>query len=148
MDSSKISIFFFSEQIDFDIANPDAYRKWLNLLIQEEEMQLENLNYIFCDDNYLHDMNMRYLQHDTLTDVITFDFSDIENILHGDIFISISRVRDNAQDLNIDFKYELQRVMAHGVLHLCGYGDKHEDEIILMREKENYYIEKAKNIVL
>jgi rRNA maturation RNase YbeY len=143
MDASKISIFFFSEGIDFDIINPDAYREWLALLIKEEEMNLENLNYIFCDDDYLYEMNVRYLNHDTLTDVITFDFSNEPQALHGDIFISINRVEDNAKDLKINFEQELQRVMAHGVLHLCGYGDKEADDITLMREKENYYIAKA-----
>ena len=92
------------------------------------------MSYIFCDDTYLLDINLQYLNHDTLTDIITFDYSD-ENTISGDIFISIQRVRDNAKKFNVDFEEELLRVMSHGVLHLLGFNDKTESDKDLMRNK-------------
>ena len=96
---------------------------------------------MFCDDNYLHKLNVEFLQHDTLTDIISFDYS-VGKELHGDIFISIERVEDNAQDLGVDFEAELHRVMMHGILHYCGYKDKSKEDKKLMRQKEDFYLSK------
>ena len=94
------------------------------------------INYIFCDDDYLHQINVEYLNHDTLTDIITFDYTE-DNVLSSDIFISIERVSDNANDFGVTFETELLRVMAHGILHLCGYKDKTEEDSQQMRKKED-----------
>ena len=96
---------------------------------------------MFCDDNYLHKLNVDFLQHDTLTDIISFDYS-VGKELHGDIFISIERVKDNAQDLGVDFETELHRVMIHGILHYCGYKDKSKEDKMVMRQKEDFYLSK------
>ena len=93
-------------------------------------------NYIFCDDDYLLNLNEQYLDHDTITDIISFDYS-VGNELHGDIFISVERVRENAQDFSVTFEEELKRVLVHGVLHYCGYKDKSEEDEQLMRSKED-----------
>ena len=94
---------------------------------------------MFCDDDYLYKLNVEFLNHDTLTDIISFDYT-VGNLIQGDIFISIERVKDNANDFNVSFEEELKRVMAHGVLHYCGYKDKTEEESLQMRTKENYYL--------
>jgi probable rRNA maturation factor len=101
-----------------------------------EGFELEELNYIFCSDEYLHQMNLTYLNHDTLTDIITFDNSEAEQIIEGDIFISIDRVKENSEEFDVLFETELHRVLVHGLLHLFGYKDKSEREKVLMREKE------------
>jgi len=126
---------FFSEN-SFELTNEDLYQNWLTKIISSENKKEGELNYIFCDDDYLHEMNVKYLNHDDYTDIISFENS-VGNILHGDIFISTERVRENAQKFNIQFDEELLRVMAHGLLHFCGYKDKSEEEAALMRKKEN-----------
>jgi probable rRNA maturation factor len=128
---------FFSEIEDFKVKKPQITKKWLKNAISSEGFELSALNYIFCNDDYLHKMNVEYLEHDTLTDIITFDNSEDEGIIEGDIFISIERVQENAEKFNVTFDQELRRVMVHGVLHLCGYHDKTEDEQQLIRQKEN-----------
>ncbi|MDE3742192.1 rRNA maturation RNase YbeY [Maribacter polysaccharolyticus] len=125
---------FFYEDA-FRLENEIRYIQWIGKVLESEEYDLGDLNYIFCDDNYLLEINKKYLDHDTLTDIITFDYTD-NRVLSGDIFISIERVRENADMLNIDFKIELLRVMAHGLLHLMGFNDKNESDIVLMRKKE------------
>src|SRR5690606_35376071 len=104
-----------------------------------EGFKVEEINYIFCDDEYLHKLNVEFLNHDTLTDIISFDYT-IGKIIQGDIFISVERVRENAVDFDALFLQELHRVMAHGVLHYCGYKDKTEADESIMREKENLYL--------
>ncbi|WP_394974425.1 rRNA maturation RNase YbeY [uncultured Croceitalea sp.] len=126
----------FNYETDFSISNESDYSDWITRIIRSEDSVLGNLNYIFCDDNYLSQINLQYLNHDTLTDIITFDYSE-EAIIAGDIFISIDRVKENAQDYNVTLEEELNRVMSHGVLHLLGYEDKTESGKNLMREKEN-----------
>ncbi|GMN10029.1 rRNA maturation RNase YbeY [Croceitalea sp. MTPC9] len=126
----------FNYEIDFKLVNESKYTDWINKLIQSQDSYLGNLSYIFCDDAYLLDINLQYLNHDTLTDIITFNYSD-ENTISGDIFISIERVKDNAKIFKVDFKEELLRVMSHGVLHLLGFNDKTESDKQLMRSKEN-----------
>jgi len=127
-------IIFYSET-KFELKKKRIYKKWLSLLAQREQRFIGNINYIFCDDDYLLKLNIQYLQHDTLTDIITFDDGE-KNILNGDIYISIERVRENADIFKVTFEEELIRVIAHGVLHLCGYKDKTDVEAALMRRKE------------
>ena len=125
----------FNYEVDFKLEDETTFAEWLSKVISSEMKREGEINYIFCDDEYLLEINQQYLDHDTLTDIISFDYS-IGNELHGDIFISIERVRDNANDFNVDFEDELKRVMAHGVLHYCGYKDKSEKDERLIREKE------------
>ncbi|CEN42240.1 rRNA maturation RNase YbeY [Capnocytophaga cynodegmi] len=126
----------FNYETEFELPEQETvFQVWIEKIIASEEKELGELNYIFCDDNYLHQINVQYLDHDTLTDIITFDYTE-EQTISGDIFISVERVADNAKDFNVDFQTELLRVMAHGVLHLCGYKDKSDAESNQMRSKE------------
>ena len=125
----------FNYESDFELDNETAYAEWLSKVIISENKKEGDINYIFCDDEYLHKINIEYLQHDTLTDIISFDYS-VGNELHGDIFVSIERVEDNAKDFNVSFEDELKRVLVHGVLHYCGYKDKSEKDETVMRLKE------------
>ena len=126
---------FFSEN-NFELEDNAAYEKWLQQVIISEEKKEGDINYIFCDDEYLHEINVKYLNHDDYTDIISFD-NALGNILHGDIFISTERVAENAEKFQVSFQEELKRVIAHGLLHFCGYKDKTDDEAQLMREKED-----------
>ena len=121
--------------------NKENLASWLNKLIIEEKKILGNIVYVFCDDNYLLAKNIKYLNHDTLTDVITFDYSKKE-LISGDILISVDRVLENSINFKIDFFNELERVMVHGLLHLLGYNDKTKKEKGEMGKKEHYYLEK------
>ncbi len=123
-------------ELDFELDREDAYTDWLNKVAISERRIVGRLNFIFCSDDYLTELNLKYLKHNTLTDILTFDYTNGDEIV-GDVFISVERVVENAKDLNIAFKEELLRVMAHGVLHICGYGDKTEPEMEVMRGKEN-----------
>ena len=127
--------------LDIEIPNLDSEFFVLPLtnLVSEEDKVLGDLNVIFCSDKYLLEMNREYLNHDYLTDIITFDYC-VGNIVSGDLFISHDRVSENASIFNISVLEELCRVCTHGVLHLCGYSDKLEEEIVLMRQKESYYL--------
>ena len=126
----------FNYELDFEIQNEEEYSHWISgVLLSEEKLEGE-INYIFVDDDYLLDLNQKHLNHDTLTDVISFDYS-LGNEIHGDIYISIDRVRDNALDFNVTFEEELKRVMIHGILHYCGYKDKTEADEQLIRSKED-----------
>jgi probable rRNA maturation factor len=118
------------------------WKNWLKALVKEEGFRLISAEYIFCSDDYLLEINRDYLQHDYYTDIITFDLSEEEQEIEGTIYISLDRVRDHAQALNIDFDTELARVMAHGLLHLCGFKDKSKAEQAEMRKKEDYYLNK------
>ncbi len=131
---------FFVEDISFKLANPVSVSRWIQKVIRTEKHKLKNLNYIFCSDEYLRQMNIEYLNHKTLTDIITFSGSDQQGTIEGDIFISIERVRENAEKFGQQFKDELHRVIVHGVLHLLGYGDKTKAEKIRMRQKEDAYL--------
>ena len=126
----------FNYEIDFVLDNEAQYEDWINRIIASEGFEEGEINYIFCDDEYLHKINMEYLNHDTLTDIISFDYSE-GNFLHGDIFVSIERVKENAFEFNVSFDEELKRVLSHGVLHYCGYKDKSPKDEDLMRLKEN-----------
>lgn len=126
----------FNYENEFELQNEDQISTWILAVILSENKKEGDINYIFCDDEYLLNLNEQYLDHDTLTDIISFDYS-VGNELHGDIFISIERVRENAQDFNVTFEEELKRVLVHGVLHYCGYKDKSEEDEQLMRSKED-----------
>ncbi len=125
----------FNYETDFELDNVEQYEDWISRIIESEGFDVGEINYIFCDDEYLHKINVEYLDHDTLTDIISFDYT-VGNVLQGDIFISIERVRDNANDFNVSFEEELKRVLSHGVLHYCGYKDKSPKDEALMRSKE------------
>ncbi|WP_026714710.1 rRNA maturation RNase YbeY [Flavobacterium daejeonense] len=126
----------FNYECDFSLDNEEVIASWLSAVIVSENKKEGEINYIFCDDEYLHKINMEYLNHDTLTDIISFDYT-VGNELNGDIFISVERVQDNANDFNVSFADELKRVLVHGVLHYCGYKDKDEVSEQLMRAKED-----------
>jgi probable rRNA maturation factor len=126
----------FNYELDFEITNEENYSSWISSVILSESKIEGEINYIFCDDDYLLDLNQKHLNHDTLTDIISFDYS-MGNEIHGDIYISIERVRENAVDFNVSFEEELNRVMVHGVLHYCGYKDKSELDEQMMRSKED-----------
>ncbi len=126
----------FNYETDFQLDNEEAFENWISRVIASESKELGEISYIFCDDEYLHKINVAYLNHDDLTDIISFDYSE-GKILQGDIFISIERVKDNAHDFNVPFDDELKRVMIHGVLHYCGYKDKSEADEKIMRFKED-----------
>ncbi|WP_347159887.1 rRNA maturation RNase YbeY [Pontibacter chitinilyticus] len=128
---------FFSEDINFSLTNQEQVSDWIATVIEQHKQKLGSLTYVFCSDNYLHEINLEYLDHDTLTDIITFNTADEEGIIEGDIFISIDRVQDNAADLGTAFDDELHRVIIHGVLHLLGFRDKSEQEERLMRKEED-----------
>ena len=129
---------FFFENIDI-ISLSDATKNWLINLIKNEQKKVGEINYIFCDDEYLLKVNRDFLQHDYYTDIITFDYVKGKTIA-GDIFVSLPRISENAETHSKDFNLELHRVLAHGILHLCGYKDKTEAEIKEMRNKEDYYL--------
>lgn len=132
-----MSVHFFSEDIEFNLKHKSSIRKWISNVIEDQNQELEEINYIFCSDEYLLDINRNYLQHDYYTDIITFDNRDeTDDPISSDIFISIDRVQDNAQSLNNSFHQELYRVMIHGVLHLLGQGDKTEQQQMEMRKRE------------
>ena len=121
------------------ISLSDATKNWLINLIKNEQKKVGEINYIFCDDEYLLKVNRDFLQHDYYTDIITFDYVKGKTIA-GDIFVSLPRISENAETHSKDFNLELHRVLAHGILHLCGYKDKTEEEIKEMRNKEDYYL--------
>ena len=125
----------FNYENEFELQNEDQIATWISAVILSENKKEGDINYIYCDDDYLLNLNEQYLDHDTLTDIISFDYS-VGNELHGDIFISVERVRENAQDFSVTFDEELKRVLVHGVLHYCGYKDKSEEDEQLMRSKE------------
>lgn len=126
---------FFSEN-DFQLQNEGAIIKWLSQIISSEKYTLGEVSFVFCDDEYLHKINLEFLNHDTYTDIITFDYS-LGREINGEIYVSTQRVKENASQLSIEFTEELHRVMVHGILHLCGYGDKTALEVKIMREKED-----------
>ena len=126
----------FNYETEFTLDNEQAFADWLSAVIVSENKNEGEINYIFCDDEYLHKINVEYLNHDTLTDIISFDYT-VGNELNGDIFVSVERVEDNAKDFNVSFIEELKRVLAHGILHYCGYKDKSDSEAELMRSKED-----------
>ena len=132
------SVFFTSHEIDFDLIDPERNVVWLTGAIEEEGFELGRIDFIFCSDEFLLDINRTHLRHDDYTDIITFPLE--ENPIVGEIYISIERVRENAFAFDTPFEDELHRVMIHGVLHLCGYDDHEEDDIEEIRAKEEEYL--------
>lgn len=130
-----MAIFFSNEHVDFDLPEPERVQKWITHVVRTHGKRVGEVNYIFSDDAYLIEVNRTYLDHDTYTDIITFDYV-AGNIVSGDIFISIERVRENARLFDTSFEHELHRVLIHGVLHLLGQGDKSETEAKEMRNLE------------
>ena len=139
---SKAAIHFFTEEITFTLKHKTIIRNWLRDTINAEGYVLEELNFIFCSDEYLLGINQQYLDHDTYTDVITFDNSEVAKTIVGDIFISIDRIKENAATFKHQFIDELCRVMVHGTLHLLGYPDKGKVAKKIMTEKEDFYLAK------
>ncbi|MFC5284439.1 rRNA maturation RNase YbeY [Pedobacter alpinus] len=138
--SSNVSIFFFSEQTTYKPKQIKALKNWVLSVINAENFQLQELNFIFCSDDYLLKINREYLKHDTYTDTITFDNSENKENVFGDVFISVDRVRENAKLFKNSLADELHRVMVHSTLHLLGYKDKSAKDKTLMTDKENEYL--------
>ena len=126
----------FNYETDFQLDNETQFSDWISRVILSENKKEGDINYIFCDDEYILEINKQYLDHDYYTDIISFDYS-VGNELNGDIFVSIVRVKENATDFNATFDEELKRVIIHGILHYCGYKDKSEEDEALMRSKED-----------
>ena len=135
-------IIFFSEDVDFKPAQPIRLRRWLRRVVEAEGKSVNELTYVFCSDEYLHRINLEFLNHDTLTDIITFDTSAAgENELSGEFYISVERVTDNARRFEVAVGHEMARVMVHGILHLCGHNDKSERERSKIRQLENFFLQ-------
>lgn len=132
---------FFDQDIHFVLKNKFAHREWLKYVADEEKRHIADISIIFCSDDYLLDINRKYLGHDYYTDIITFDYCESDK-LSGDLFISIDTVRSNAEYYSVKFEDELDRVIVHGLLHLVGYDDHNDEQISEMRSKENHYLEK------
>lgn len=137
---SRQQISFFSEDTDFILKQKALVRDWIKNSINAEGLRTGTLNFIFCSDSYLLTINQQYLDHDTYTDIVTFDNSDDEGCIEGDLFISIDRIKENATTFNVSEKDELHRVIIHGVLHLIGYNDKGEGKKEEMTRMENKYL--------
>ena len=130
---------YFKEDTKFEFKSRALNNKWLKMVAESEIRRIGDINIIFCSDNYILDVNMKYLQHDYFTDIITFDYCE-KNRLNGDLFISVDSVRENALFYGTEFSDELNRVIVHGILHLVGYNDHSEEDIAVMRSKEDYYL--------
>ena len=135
---SKIN--FFNEETDFTLKQKNKIRSWIKSVLTDNQKHLVSINYIYTSDEYLLRLNREFLNHNTFTDIITFDQSIQKDQIEGDIYISIDRIKENARSLTIPFTEELHRVMIHGILHLMGYSDKTESERQVMRKKENHYL--------
>ena len=129
----------FNYETNFNLDNESELSNWISQVINSENFTEGEINYIFCDDDYLLKLNIDFLNHDTLTDIISFDYTVGKNI-SGDIYISTERVEENSKEFSVSFMEELKRVMVHGILHYCGYKDKSNSESIQMRVKENHYL--------
>ncbi|MEX2512554.1 MAG: rRNA maturation RNase YbeY [Cyclobacteriaceae bacterium] len=140
-----MAIHFFEEETTLKLNNSRKVKLWLKELAMAHGYKLGNLNYIFCSDNYLYQINIQYLNHHTHTDIITFDQSDQPGIIEGDIYVSIDRIKENAKEWETSFEKELFRVISHGLLHLCGFSDKSEIDKAEMRNQENLALEKLKS---
>lgn len=136
---------YFNEDIKFALKERRLHNRWLSMVAGSEMKKLKDINIIFCSDNYILDVNMKYLSHSYFTDIITFDYCE-KDFVSGDLFISIDSVRENSLYYGTEFADELDRVMVHGVLHLIGYDDHCERDIAVMRGKENYYLEMLKGL--
>ncbi len=140
------AINFFNQDLSFKLPKPRKTTAWIQEVINREKKHLVHLNYIFCSDKYLLEINQQYLKHKTLTDIITFDTSEDKGVIEGDVFINVERVRANAIALKIGFDEEIHRVLIHGVLHLVGYSDKSKQDKSDMRKKEDAYLSLRKGL--
>ncbi|HEY9047339.1 MAG TPA: rRNA maturation RNase YbeY [Ohtaekwangia sp.] len=131
---------FFTEDTKFKLPHPVKTSRWIKNTILKEKKKPGNLNFIFCSDDYLREINIQYLNHKTYTDIVTFDSSEEKNLIEGDIFISIDRVKENSEKFSRPFDEEIHRVIIHGVLHLIGYTDKTAQKKTVMRRKEDSYL--------
>lgn len=138
------TVSYFSEDIEFTLAQTDLVSDWIKEVIHKEGKSLGYINFIFCSDSFLHQINLKYLNHDTLTDVISFPYAD--NPIEGEIYISIDRIKENSEILKTTFSQELLRIMVHGTLHLIGYLDKEKVDKERMVALENLYLEQIKII--
>lgn len=138
--TSKSKVYFFFDKVSFTLRNRTKIKEVVKLVFKQEGKKLGQLNYIFCSDKALLEINRQYLQHNFYTDIITFDLSEKGGLTVGEIYISVDRVKENAQNLKEAFSKELKRVIFHGALHLCGYRDKTNNERKLMRKKEDHYL--------
>lgn len=129
----------FNYETDFELSHEAVFASWISNVILSESKTEGEISYVFCDDDYLLKINNQYLNHDTLTDIISFDYS-VGNQISGDIFISVERVKENAIEFETNFEEEMKRVMIHGILHYCGYKDKTDDDELVMRQKEEQKI--------
>lgn len=136
---------FFTEDSSFEFKYKQFTRKWLKMVAGSELKKLCDVNVIFCSDNYILDINIKYLSHDYYTDIITFDYCEGDK-LSGDLFISVDSVRENACFYGTEFDDELNRVIVHGLLHLIGYDDHKKEDIKVMRSKEDYYLSLRENL--
>lgn len=136
---------YYKEDTNFYFRHKRINNSWYKLVCESEIKKLGDINVIFCSDNYILDINMKYLQHDYFTDIITFDYCE-GNVISGDLFISIDSVRENSEYYGTSFEDELNRVLVHGVLHLVGYDDHKEEDIRMMRSKEDYYLDVRKSL--
>ena len=134
------SVHFYFEKVGLTLKERGKLKCFINSLIAKEKKNLNNLNYIFCNDNALLEINRKYLNHNFYTDVISFDLSSSRKEILADIYISVDRIRENAKSFKITMEEELHRVMLHGLLHLCGYNDKTDTQRTLMRNKESFYL--------
>ncbi|UZR96219.1 rRNA maturation RNase YbeY [Chondrinema litorale] len=139
-------MFFYEDLNDFELHNSSLVADWISEIVQKNNYSISNANVIFCSDTYLHEINLQYLQHDTYTDIVTFNNSDVSNEIDTDIFISVDRVQENADNLNISFVDELHRVIIHGFLHLVGFNDKSKADKEIMRQEETAALSKRKFI--
>lgn len=133
-------IHFHPEDVDFNLSDDKQIAAWIDEVVRSLNLHLREINFIFCSDEYLLEINNQYLNHDYFTDIITFDNSESENDIEGDIFVSIDRVADNAEQMNIPFKDELHRVLIHGILHLAGLQDSTTEQKATMRKSEDHYL--------
>lgn len=141
-----MAINFFSEEVKFALPQKLRRKTWLKKIAESENFKIGELNYVFCSDEYLYQINVTYLDHHTYTDIITFDNSEDEKTIEGDVFISIDRVRENASQHQQDETTELSRVISHGLLHLIGYKDKSAEQVKAMRSKEEFAIRLYENL--
>jgi len=139
-EAEEKTIHFHYENIDFQLSDESKYLNWVKMVFEENKARYATINYIFCDDEYLLDVNHQYLNHNYYTDIISFPYAEHPEPVSGDIFISVDRVKDNAVTIGVTFENELRRVMAHGILHFLGYKDKKVEDQKMMRSKENEMI--------
>lgn len=139
-DGHDTGVFFTCHDIDLDVKDPDQWETWIKQAIEEEGYELARIDYIFCSDEFLLEVNRTHLDHDFYTDIITFPLN--ENPIMAEIYISVDRVKENATSFSKTFEDELHRVMIHGILHLCGYDDHEEVDVAMIRRKEEHYLKK------